>query len=186
MGSNLEPTGMTVSPIANIPASTASIPTDNTATTTEPAAKKVKKEKDPNAPKRPLNAYFLFQRDYRLKLKASHPEASFAEVQQLMNEAWDKMPFEEKTRYENVAKGLYEEYNKELRKYKGQSSANELKTETASSNTPNPIEPQVIETKAAELPIAITVSSDAEPAKKKKKKKNRENRESKEESESQE
>merc|ERR1712141_685273 len=36
--------------------------------------------KDPNAPKKPLSAYFLFSQDERLKVKAEFPEFSITEV----------------------------------------------------------------------------------------------------------
>jgi hypothetical protein len=36
--------------------------------------------KDPNAPKKPLSAYFLFSQEERLKVKATNPELSITEV----------------------------------------------------------------------------------------------------------
>lgn len=42
-------------------------------------AGRVKKEKDPNAPKRPMCAYFLFMNDRRLTIKTDHPGALMGE-----------------------------------------------------------------------------------------------------------
>ena len=44
------------------------------------AYKPQKKKKDPNAPKQPLSAYFIFSSEERLKVKNEHPSYSICEV----------------------------------------------------------------------------------------------------------
>ena len=44
------------------------------------AYKPQKKKKDPNEPKQPLSAYFLFSQDERQKVKGEHPNYSICEV----------------------------------------------------------------------------------------------------------
>lgn len=51
-------------------------------------AGRVKKEKDPNAPKRPMCAYFLFMNDRRLTLKNDHPKALMGEQTKIMTSEW--------------------------------------------------------------------------------------------------
>lgn len=82
------------------------------------ASKKSKKEKDPNAPKRPLNAYFLYQRDHRAMLKTMHPEMMPSEVVRRLCEDWDKATPELKSRYEQQARALFDVYNRDMDEYK--------------------------------------------------------------------
>ena len=44
--------------------------------------------KDPNAPKKPLSAYFLFSQDERLKVKAEFPDYSITEVAKELGRRW--------------------------------------------------------------------------------------------------
>lgn len=192
MSSNLEPTDLNVTSDINTPSTADTVNTVSTPTTpaTETAVnKKAKKEKDPNAPKRPLNAYFLFQRDYRPKLKSANPDLPHTDQNKLLSEAWEKMSLEERTRYEGEAKGLYEEYAKEIKEYKGVKSIGSV-DEATSTSEQSPVRSQ------SQYPVQdqgnthhfianadlahVAASSDAEPAKKKKKK-NREKREQQEE-----
>lgn len=43
----------------------------------EPKKKKRRAKKDPNAPKNPLSAYLLFCEEWREKVRAENPDASF-------------------------------------------------------------------------------------------------------------
>ncbi|KAF9184873.1 hypothetical protein BGZ51_000271 [Haplosporangium sp. Z 767] len=43
----------------------------------EPKKRKKKAKKDPNAPKNPMSAYLLFCEEWREKVKAQNPDASF-------------------------------------------------------------------------------------------------------------
>ena len=43
----------------------------------EPKKRKRKQKKDPNAPKNPMSAYLMFCEEWREKVKAQNPDASF-------------------------------------------------------------------------------------------------------------
>lgn len=152
--------------------------TSSAAVSVQPAAKKAKKEKDPNAPKRPLNAYFLFQRDQRAHLKSTQPDLPYAESNKLMNEAWEKMSSEERTKYENEAKALLEAYNKEFKAYKEGALAEPVKTESVKAETAKAEISESPNAQSLDLPVASQSSSTETPKKKKKKQKHREDNES--------
>ncbi|KAI8449560.1 high mobility group box domain-containing protein [Phakopsora pachyrhizi] len=65
--------------------------------------RRTKKEKDPNAPKRPLSAYMYFSQDWRERIKAENPEVSFGEIGRLLGQKWKSLSDEEKKPYEDMA-----------------------------------------------------------------------------------
>ncbi|EFP78745.1 Non-histone chromosomal protein 6 [Puccinia graminis f. sp. tritici] len=65
--------------------------------------KRVKKEKDPNAPKRPLSAYMYFSQDWRERIKTENPDVSFGEIGRLLGLKWKGLSEEEKKPYEDMA-----------------------------------------------------------------------------------
>merc|ERR1712173_540576 len=67
-----------------------------------PAATKVnqKPAKDPNAPKKPLSAYFLFSQEERLKVKAENPDYSITEVAKELGKRWASLNPDIKSSYE--------------------------------------------------------------------------------------
>lgn len=83
---------------------------------TEPKPKKTKKEKkakDPNAPKRPPTAFFLFMDEFRKTHKEANPECkSVATVAKEGGEKWKSMTDEEKKVYVERAKELKADYEK--------------------------------------------------------------------------
>lgn len=98
-------------------------PTTTTTTTdrkksssTEPKAKKAKtdkKSKDPNAPKRPQTAFFLFMDDFRKTYKEENPDSKGGkEVAKEGGEKWKSMTDEEKKPYMDKAAELKAEYDK--------------------------------------------------------------------------
>merc|ERR1712039_36270 len=62
-----------------------------------------KKKKDPNAPKQPLSAYFLFSQEERLKVKAEHPNYSICEIAKELGRRWAVMQPDVKQRYQQMA-----------------------------------------------------------------------------------
>ncbi|KIO20508.1 hypothetical protein M407DRAFT_81488, partial [Tulasnella calospora MUT 4182] len=61
--------------------------------------------KDKTGPKRPLSAFMYFCKDWRDRVKAENPEASFGEVGKLLGAKWKELDEEEKTNYiEQAAK----------------------------------------------------------------------------------
>lgn len=83
---------------------------------TEPKAKKAKtdkKSKDPNAPKRPQTAFFLFMDDFRKTYKEENPDSKGGkEVAKEGGEKWKSMTDEEKKPYMDKAAELKAEYDK--------------------------------------------------------------------------
>ncbi|KAL0577611.1 Non-histone chromosomal protein 6 [Marasmius crinis-equi] len=64
-----------------------------------------KSKKDSNAPKRALSAYMFFSQDWRERIKAENPDASFGEVGKLLGAKWKELDDEEKKPYiEQAAK----------------------------------------------------------------------------------
>lgn len=82
------------------------------------SGKTKRKKKDPNAPKRPLSAFFLFCADERPAVKATHPEYSVGEVAKEMGERWAKVTAETKTKYEGLAAVEKTRYERDMANYK--------------------------------------------------------------------
>merc|ERR1719447_1117927 len=79
--------------------------------------KKKKKVKDPNAPKRPITAYFFFAADRRPEIRAENPGCSITEVASLIGEQWRKLDDEDKHPYEEKAAKDKDRYLRELTAY---------------------------------------------------------------------
>lgn len=76
------------------------------------------KQKDPNAPKRPLSAFFLFSQDERPKIKSENASLSVADVAKVIGEKWRGASDDVKRRYEKAAQEAKERYETELQAYK--------------------------------------------------------------------
>uniref|UniRef100_A0A9R8MR31 High mobility group protein B2 n=1 Tax=Equus caballus TaxID=9796 RepID=A0A9R8MR31_HORSE len=72
-----------------------------------PKGETKKKFKDPNAPKRPPSAFFLFCSEYRPKIKGEHPGLSIGDVAKKLGEMWN-----------NTAAKLKEKYEKDIAAYR--------------------------------------------------------------------
>ncbi|KAK4400176.1 High mobility group B protein 7 [Sesamum angolense] len=82
---------------------------------TEPRTKKEKKAKNPNAPKRPPTAFFVFMEEFRKSYKEANPECkSVAMVAKEGGEKWKSMSDEDKKVYIDRAAELKAEYEKAL------------------------------------------------------------------------
>ncbi|KAK1326609.1 High mobility group B protein 7 [Acorus calamus] len=78
---------------------------------------KEKKVKDPNMPKRPPTAFFLFMDDFRKEYKAAHPNSKgVAVVAKEGGEKWKSMTDEEKKPYIDKMAELKAEYEKAVDK----------------------------------------------------------------------
>lgn len=62
----------------------------------KPRAKKEKKPKDPNAPKRPPSAYLIFQNDVRENIRKSNPSMPYKEVLSLIAHRWKELSDDQK------------------------------------------------------------------------------------------
>ena len=59
--------------------------------------KRAKKEKDPNAPKRPATSYILYQNDCRQSMKEKNPGLNNTELLRYISETWKSLPEQEKS-----------------------------------------------------------------------------------------
>uniref|UniRef100_A0A3B3SDD2 High mobility group protein B2 n=1 Tax=Paramormyrops kingsleyae TaxID=1676925 RepID=A0A3B3SDD2_9TELE len=75
-------------------------------------AKGGKRKKDPNAPKRPPSAFFVFCSEHRPKVKSDHPGISIGDVAKKLGEMWAKQTSKDKAPFEQKAAKLKEKYEK--------------------------------------------------------------------------
>merc|ERR1739844_295504 len=94
------------------------------------AYKPQKKKKDPNAPKQPLSAYFLFSQEERLKVKAEHPNYSICEIAKELGRRWADMAPEVKQRYQQMAEEGRQKYDQDMAAYRQGPSATTTTTTT--------------------------------------------------------
>ena len=78
------------------------------------AYKPQKKKKDPNEPKQPLSAYFLFSQEERLKVKGENPSYSICEIAKELGRRWADMAPEVKQRYQQVKTNFFSVPNPSL------------------------------------------------------------------------
>lgn len=107
--------------------------------TTEQVKKTPRKKvnRDPNAPKRPLNSYFLFQHDHYAHMKSINPEITHAELLQNTSNAWNNVSDEVKKKYESKARDLLDSFNEENRKYKESLSNESINSTSIESDKAN-------------------------------------------------
>lgn len=65
----------------------------------EKPKRRVKKEKDPNAPKRALNGYMYYANERRAALKAERPDLKTKELAVVMGQEWNAMSEDQKRPY---------------------------------------------------------------------------------------
>ncbi|KAI8329222.1 high mobility group box domain-containing protein [Chlamydoabsidia padenii] len=103
---------------------------------------KLKKKKDPNAPKGPGNVFFLFCRLQRDKIKDEHPEErSLGEVTKLLSAKWKNLDKDEKKVYQDMYQKELEEYEVAMKSYNsnlGQRSHIMDEDSVLSSTAPSP------------------------------------------------
>ncbi|KAG8221849.1 hypothetical protein J437_LFUL003225 [Ladona fulva] len=87
----------------------------------EKRGKKRKQMKDPNAPKRPLSAFFWFCNDERPKVKASNPEYGVGDIAKELGRKWADADQDLKSKYEAMAEKDKARYDKEMTAYKKKS-----------------------------------------------------------------
>uniref|UniRef100_A0A3Q3JIT2 HMG box domain-containing protein n=1 Tax=Monopterus albus TaxID=43700 RepID=A0A3Q3JIT2_MONAL len=80
--------------------------------------KKKKKYKDPNAPKRPPSAFFIFCSEFRPKVKGESPGLTIGDVAKKLGEMWNTTASEDKQPYEKKAAKLKEKYEKDIAAYR--------------------------------------------------------------------
>ncbi|XP_022745500.1 high mobility group B protein 1-like isoform X2 [Durio zibethinus] len=91
------------------------------------AKKERKAKKDPNRPKRPPSAFFVFLEEFRATFKREHPNVkAVSAVGKAAGEKWKSMSVDEKAVYEAKAAKRKADYEKQMNLYnkKQESSAN--------------------------------------------------------------
>ncbi|XP_051903074.1 high mobility group protein B1a [Hippocampus zosterae] len=84
---------------------------------------KKKKFKDPNAPKRPPSAFFIFCAEYRPKVKGETPGLTIGDVAKRLGEMWNRTSAENKQPFEKKAAKLKEKYEKDVAAYRAKGKA---------------------------------------------------------------
>lgn len=99
----------------------------------EPKAKKTKrltKIKDPNMPKRPPTAFFVFMEDFRKTFKEENPDSKKGSVvAKEGGEKWNAMTDEEKKPYIDKAAELKAEFDKAMEAYNAENANDEAALE---------------------------------------------------------
>ncbi|KAI1887554.1 hypothetical protein AGOR_G00191510 [Albula goreensis] len=81
-------------------------------------AKGGKRKKDPNAPKRPPSAFFVFCSEHRPRVKNDNPGISIGDIAKKLGELWAKQTPKDKAPYEQKAAKLKEKYEKDVAAYR--------------------------------------------------------------------
>lgn len=81
------------------------------------ASARLKKFKDPKAPKKPKTSYMFFCAEQRLILKEVNDNLSFSEIMKELSKKWKSLSEEEKERYNSLAEEDKERYSQETDKY---------------------------------------------------------------------
>ncbi|XP_042202637.1 FACT complex subunit SSRP1-like [Callorhinchus milii] len=76
------------------------------------------KNKDPNAPKRPMSAYMLWLNASREKIKAQHSGISVIELSKRAGEMWKAMSKEQKEEWDEKAVLAKKEFDKKMEEYR--------------------------------------------------------------------
>lgn len=80
---------------------------------------RARKRKDPNAPKRPPSAFFVFCGEYRPTVKQECPGLSIGDCAKRLGVMWSKLSQSDKQPYEEKALRLREKYDKDMVAYRG-------------------------------------------------------------------
>lgn len=82
-------------------------------------AKKKKAAKDPNAPKRPMSAYFLYSNAVRNSVKEQNPEAKFGDIAKIISSQYKALSESELAEWQKKADADKERYQAEMEAYRG-------------------------------------------------------------------
>ena len=86
-------------------------------------ARKPKRVKDPNAPKRALSGFFWFSQDERHKVKAANPDFGVGDVAKELGRRWAEVSEDVKAKYEALAANDRVRYDKEKMAYQSRLKA---------------------------------------------------------------
>ncbi|KAJ2632240.1 non-histone protein, partial [Coemansia sp. RSA 1694] len=107
--------------VNNPPSSTAStplLPPIDATTVHASSGRKSRSEKDPNAPKRPANAFVLYCQDERPSIKSAGTEMNSGELTRALAGTWKTLPKSERQKYFDLYEREMDRYHQEFAKYK--------------------------------------------------------------------
>lgn len=78
---------------------------------------KPKAAKDPNAPKKPLTAYFMWMNANRDRIKKENPDAGLGEIAKIAGAEWKDVDADEKAELEATYRENMEEYKEKMKSY---------------------------------------------------------------------
>jgi len=81
-----------------------------------------KRKKDPNAPKRPMSAYFLWFQSSRAELKEENPGSSVTDLGKIAGAKWREMDDDDKEEWTAKAAEAKEAYEEAMAKYNAKKS----------------------------------------------------------------
>lgn len=73
--------------------------------------------KDPNAPKRPLNAYMIYSAEQRVTLKSSDPDLKGPKLLKKIAAQWKQLDESGKSKYQKQTEELKKKYEEEMKNY---------------------------------------------------------------------
>merc|ERR1712071_441256 len=76
-----------------------------------------KKVRDPNCPKKPSTAFFLFMADNRERIKQEHPGIAPAQIGKILGGEWKVFDPVQKGEYERIYEGNLEQWRKDKAAY---------------------------------------------------------------------
>ncbi|GMH07059.1 hypothetical protein Nepgr_008899 [Nepenthes gracilis] len=107
----------------------------------KPKKRRLSKIEDPNKPKRPATAFFLFMEDFRKVYKEQHPDSKKgSEVAKEGGEKWKSMTDEEKKQYVDRAAALKAEYEKAMEAYGAENSNDSVDNQVVEKTNNQPEE----------------------------------------------
>ncbi|XP_067009516.2 HMG box-containing protein 1 [Anabrus simplex] len=92
-----------------MPSPSATAAPSHTDSILSPPSSPCKKPRDPDRPKRPMNAFMLFAKRYRLELIQMHPGKDNRAISVILGEAWRKLPPSDKEVYVSEARTMAQE-----------------------------------------------------------------------------
>ncbi|PVU86372.1 hypothetical protein BB559_003773 [Furculomyces boomerangus] len=103
-----------------------------------------KPERDPNAPKRPANAFVMYCQDERTNIKLNSSESTNSEISKQISLKWKELPIDEKQRYYNKYEEMKNQYKLEMSHYKEGTQSRNTETpgnsQTGTSFSPNTVD----------------------------------------------
>ena len=80
--------------------------------------RRVRRERDPNKPKRALSAFFFFAKDIRPGIKEINPDFSVGEIAKELGRRWSEMTDEAKAPYEKQSEDDKARYDRDMKVYR--------------------------------------------------------------------